>query len=152
MGYPRDLDEYEEAELIRELAMREDERMAGNCDYCHRPSESTPCKFPGRHRRTVLSPVTMDNDERGGFSNHFNVDNLRKGIAVMVQVTGDVAREGAELANMRSRGPESTIAGYEVQAQMEAAEDKEARALGGQLRARLDVLRLTLFKITRALG
>ena len=49
MSLPRDLDEYSDDELIRELARRADRRENGVCDYCLRPSSATACRFPVRH-------------------------------------------------------------------------------------------------------
>lgn len=76
MSYMKDIDEYSEAELQRELDRRRERRTAGNCDYCNRelgsrwrqldPRKFDPhvrpwpavteensllgcCKFPERH-------------------------------------------------------------------------------------------------------
>ena len=50
MGFPLDLDEYDEKRLIDELARRVNLRAQGLCDYCARPYGVKPsCKFPERH-------------------------------------------------------------------------------------------------------
>lgn len=49
MGYPKDLDEYNEDELARELQRRDRVRARGHCDYCDRLPSAPPCKFPWRH-------------------------------------------------------------------------------------------------------
>ncbi len=49
MSYPRDLDEYTEAELAAEIVRRREARASGLCDYCGRPPTETPCRFPERH-------------------------------------------------------------------------------------------------------
>lgn len=49
MSYPKDLDEYTEAQLQEELARREDVRAQGRCDYCGGLQTETSCKFPERH-------------------------------------------------------------------------------------------------------
>jgi hypothetical protein len=51
VSYRLDLDEYEEKDLVDEIARRRRLRMQGLCDYCERPSDSPPCKFPERHRK-----------------------------------------------------------------------------------------------------
>jgi len=53
MGYPMDLDEYDEARLVGELERRRALRVQGLCDYCERATELPPCKFPGRHKGQV---------------------------------------------------------------------------------------------------
>lgn len=53
MGYPRDLDEYTEEELLEELAQRKKLRAEGKCDYCQRAGGTPPCKFTERHHMTV---------------------------------------------------------------------------------------------------
>jgi hypothetical protein len=50
MSYPRDLDDYTEAELQGELKSREEVRALGVCDYCRRHPFTKPCKFSERHR------------------------------------------------------------------------------------------------------
>lgn len=52
MGYPIDLDEYEETRLIEELKRRIKLQERGMCDYCERVSDTPPCKFPDRHSRS----------------------------------------------------------------------------------------------------
>lgn len=50
MSYPRDLDEFEEAELVREIDLRRTRRAVGRCDYCRREAGQPPsCKFGERH-------------------------------------------------------------------------------------------------------
>lgn len=54
MSYPKDLDEYTDQELSRELTHRAERRYHGRCDYCHRlRDEGEPCKFPRRHRMAL---------------------------------------------------------------------------------------------------
>lgn len=43
------LDEYTQEMLEAELKLRRDRLTVGNCDYCDRPGDSTPCRFNGRH-------------------------------------------------------------------------------------------------------
>lgn len=51
MGYPIDLDEYDEKDLWHEIGRRAKARIFGKCDYCGRPKgEGRPCKFPDRHK------------------------------------------------------------------------------------------------------
>jgi hypothetical protein len=47
----RDLDEYRDEELEAELKQRREDRMRGVCDYCHRPTDTKPCRYPRRHSR-----------------------------------------------------------------------------------------------------
>lgn len=49
MGYPLDLDEYEEERLIEEINRRVRLQEQGLCDYCERSPDTDPCKFPERH-------------------------------------------------------------------------------------------------------
>lgn len=54
MGYPMDLDEYDEVQLNAELDCRKQRRADGKCDYCNRPFKTQPsCKFPERHAGEV---------------------------------------------------------------------------------------------------
>lgn len=54
MGYPRDLDEHTDNELLNELSDRAVKRNYGRCDYCNRlQDEGDPCKFPERHRHAL---------------------------------------------------------------------------------------------------
>jgi hypothetical protein len=53
MSYPKDLDEYTNEELEKELRARAELRAKGICDYCGRNGASTPCKFPERHQVAV---------------------------------------------------------------------------------------------------
>jgi hypothetical protein len=46
----RDLDEIPEAEIVHELELRAERRAKGKCDYCNRPLDERPCKFPERHK------------------------------------------------------------------------------------------------------
>jgi hypothetical protein len=50
MGYSRSLDEYREDALLAELALRRSRRQQGVCDYCARKPDTSPCRFPERHR------------------------------------------------------------------------------------------------------
>lgn len=50
MGYPGDLDEYDESELHIELTRRAKLRLKGLCDYCGRKPGTKPCMFPERHK------------------------------------------------------------------------------------------------------
>ena len=50
MSYPMDLDDYREADLLKELARRKEFRAQGLCDYCGRRPIAPSCKFPDRHR------------------------------------------------------------------------------------------------------
>lgn len=56
MSFPRDLDEYSEAELRAELTRRAQVRSTGACDYCGRPVNAEPCRFPARHQ-TAAEPL-----------------------------------------------------------------------------------------------
>lgn len=49
MSYPKDLDEYDEGELLAEVATRQTARRLGQCDYCYRPRDTEPCKMETRH-------------------------------------------------------------------------------------------------------
>lgn len=57
MGYPRDLDEYDEKELDAEKRRRAERRNRGLCDYCERAPTSPPCRFPRRHRDPRIGVV-----------------------------------------------------------------------------------------------
>lgn len=46
-----DLDEYSEHVLVAELKRRNALRVENLCDYCRRSADSTPCKFPERHKK-----------------------------------------------------------------------------------------------------
>lgn len=46
MSYPKDLEEYTDAELRAELDRRNLERRNGNCSYCKRPLRDAPQAFP----------------------------------------------------------------------------------------------------------
>lgn len=51
MSYPRDLDDYTDQELFRELARRAKRRKEGLCDYCTNKLNSKPvCMHPARHQ------------------------------------------------------------------------------------------------------
>lgn len=49
MSYFKDLDEYTDEELLRELERRMRDRGKRVCDYCHREAGTPSCKFPLRH-------------------------------------------------------------------------------------------------------
>jgi hypothetical protein len=49
MSYPKDLDEYDTAELRSELRRRMQLLAEGRCDYCGRPGTSDLCRFTERH-------------------------------------------------------------------------------------------------------
>jgi hypothetical protein len=49
VSYPKDLDEYTEAELKAELERRQKAREAGLCDYCGRQPSQPACRFPERY-------------------------------------------------------------------------------------------------------
>lgn len=57
MSYPRDLDEYNEQELLDELKRRAGARARGVCDYCGRYCDTPPCRFPVRHQMGIDNPV-----------------------------------------------------------------------------------------------
>jgi hypothetical protein len=65
MGYPRDLDEYEEEELRAELDRRAKLRADGKCDYCGRSIHVPTCKFQERHRRQKPPGRIVSYDEDG---------------------------------------------------------------------------------------
>lgn len=66
MSYPKDLDEYNERELLQELERRKTLREQGKCDYCGGDGP-VACKFPTRHgpasyaRQTQLQAEDPDN-------------------------------------------------------------------------------------------
>ena len=49
MSLPKDLGEYTDAEIRRELYIRKVRRLAGRCCYCNRDPDTPTCKFPARH-------------------------------------------------------------------------------------------------------
>ena len=53
MSYPKDLDEYDDEQLLEELRRRYDARKAGRCDYCGRTKKLKSCRYEARH---VLPP------------------------------------------------------------------------------------------------
>lgn len=46
MSYPKDLDEYTDEELKRELARRERCKKEGRCSYCGRLAQTNPVSSP----------------------------------------------------------------------------------------------------------
>jgi hypothetical protein len=50
MSYPRDLDEYTDAELEAERVRRVKQRDHGLCPYCGGPLDGKPCRYPEIHR------------------------------------------------------------------------------------------------------
>jgi hypothetical protein len=56
------LDQYTEVELQHELERRLNARNHGLCDYCNRPPDTPPCKFPERHQLEDIqrSDLTVD--------------------------------------------------------------------------------------------
>lgn len=57
MSYLKDLDEYTTAELEAELARREAANKKSCCDYCGRPRDSKPCRYPSRHIGVIDGPT-----------------------------------------------------------------------------------------------
>jgi hypothetical protein len=55
VSYPKDLDEYTDAQLDAEITRRARLAQKGLCTYCGQPSAADPCKFPERH--SVRAPV-----------------------------------------------------------------------------------------------
>jgi hypothetical protein len=53
MGYPKDLEDYTDAQLIVELYRRHVNRDKGVCDYCGNNADTKPCKYPARHALPV---------------------------------------------------------------------------------------------------
>ena len=49
MGYPKELDEYMDCDLLDELARRDRLQRLGRCDYCGRSGLDDPCIRPLRH-------------------------------------------------------------------------------------------------------
>lgn len=47
MSYPKDLDDYCDAELMRELGRRKKLRDVGKCAYCSRDLATHACKYKG---------------------------------------------------------------------------------------------------------
>lgn len=62
MSYPKDIDDYEDKDLLAELALRAMRRERGVCDYCRRFSNDPPCKFPARHRMAMILPALEDEE------------------------------------------------------------------------------------------
>jgi hypothetical protein len=61
-----DLDEYDEQQLLEELASRARLRSFGKCDYCCRPINFEPsCRMHARHRGEAGYP--QDTVESGTF-------------------------------------------------------------------------------------
>lgn len=57
MSYPRDLDEYTQAELEHEILRRTAAQENDFCDYCNRECGTLPvCKFPYRHSGHIDEP------------------------------------------------------------------------------------------------
>jgi len=65
VGFPQDLEEFSEEQLIKELNRRYDLRERGLCDYCEQPTAADPCRFPERH---TLLEKTRDSDRRLSFA------------------------------------------------------------------------------------
>lgn len=49
MGYIKDLDEYTDEELQKELTRRQTVRDEGICDYCGRDGRMETCRYQERH-------------------------------------------------------------------------------------------------------
>lgn len=59
MSYPRDLDDYTDLELHKELVRRIEARARGECDYCRQwAAGAPPCRYPWRHR-LAASPAII---------------------------------------------------------------------------------------------
>ena len=56
MSYPKDLTDYTDADLKREIRRRKQQRDKGLCDYCGRARETVCCKFPARHYSARRKP------------------------------------------------------------------------------------------------
>lgn len=65
MSYPRDLEEYNEHELMTELERRRRLHAEGKCDYCGRRGDTNPCRFEHRHlaARRVLELLQLTKKE-----------------------------------------------------------------------------------------
>lgn len=66
MGYPKDLDEYDEEQLQGELARRARLKEKGVCTYCERPQNAPSCRFPERHN--AAAPLAIPTLEIGDTS------------------------------------------------------------------------------------
>lgn len=55
MGYPKDLDDYTDAELKAELKRRVALREKGLCSYCKRSVKLSTCRYPDRHHSNTRS-------------------------------------------------------------------------------------------------
>jgi hypothetical protein len=53
MSYPRGIDDYEDEDLVEEIAERIRRRERGKCDYCQRPQDEKAWCGSGRHTRTA---------------------------------------------------------------------------------------------------
>jgi hypothetical protein len=50
MSILKTLDEYTDAQLVEEMVARIADSDGYRCTYCHRGHDTSPCKFPERHR------------------------------------------------------------------------------------------------------
>lgn len=60
MGYPRDIDDYSDDELLDELRRREDMRARGLCDYCKSEVTAAPCRHRDRHGALLSVTIRFD--------------------------------------------------------------------------------------------
>ena len=51
MHYTPVLDSISEEHLVAEIERRKRLRANGLCDYCERSPDTTPCRYPERHKR-----------------------------------------------------------------------------------------------------
>lgn len=68
MGYPVNLDEYEEWQLEAEIDRRRKLRAKGLCDYCERSigAGSRPCKMTDRHAGDVIPLAVRSGEASAG--------------------------------------------------------------------------------------
>lgn len=54
MSYPKDIEDYTTEELLVEVKRRLACKARGQCHYCLRPHDTSPCKFPNVHKGEMV--------------------------------------------------------------------------------------------------
>jgi hypothetical protein len=84
MSYRLDLDEYPEKTLREELRNRKKARRKGLCDYCGRAPDTTPCKFPERHKEQPKPKERL----LMGFLRYVRATNAKVGVLSDIELKG----------------------------------------------------------------
>jgi len=107
MSYPHyGLDEHEEGQLASELARRKALREKGLCDYCERAYQTSPCKFPDRHKwsKSVMERMPDHEEQIATLDNFFRQRGISLGGQVAGRVIWLIEKSEEELKKMRALG------------------------------------------------